>query len=114
MADKPNSGAAGAAGAATAEVAAVAAAVDPAGEALLVACKSNDLVALKAAFKDGAEPSYQDAKGTSGLMIAAGAGFAEVVDEMLLRGAPWNGCTYPLLFPFIRGLVLTAWGGGRS
>jgi hypothetical protein len=92
MADNTGGGAAAAAAAVVAvEPESAAAVVDPAGEALLAACKANDLAAVKAAFSDGAEPHYQDEDGKSGLMIAAGAGFAEVVDLMLLKGAPWNG-----------------------
>lgn len=61
------------------------------GAALVAACRIGDMAAARAALKAGAESHYQEvATGTSGLMAAAGANQAELVELMLQRGAPWN------------------------
>lgn len=61
------------------------------GTALVAACRIGDMAAARAALKAGAESHYQEvATGTSGLMAAAGANQAELVELMLQRGAPWN------------------------
>jgi len=68
------------------------------GEQLIDAAKLGDLIAVRAAIRDGASPNYVDANGWMPLMWAAQEGHAKVVDHLLTAGADpnfadENGCT---------------------